>query len=71
MTFAEKNIEEESYLVTMNIKKAFDSIEIFKHVFLCTAYVDDSSTFFLRNIPSVKELINSYQPVLSFLRFKR
>ena len=30
--------------------------EIFKHAFLYTAYVDDS-TFFLGDIPSVKELI--------------
>ena len=32
--------------------------EIFKHVFLYTAYADNS-TFFLRYIPSVKELINN------------
>ena len=34
-------------------------IEIFKYVFLDTAYADDS-TFFLRDILSVKELINSF-----------
>ena len=34
-------------------------IEIFQHVFLVTAYAD-YSTFFLRDILSVKELINSF-----------
>ena len=40
-------------------------IEIFKHAFLYTAYADDS-TFFLRDIPSVKELINSFNQFYHF-----
>ena len=40
-------------------------LEIFKHVFLYTAYAG-YSTFFLRDIPSVKELINSFS---QFYRF--
>ena len=39
--------------------------EIFKHVFLYTAYADDS-TFFLRDIPSVKELVNSFNQFYHF-----
>ena len=38
-------------------------IEIFKYVFLYTAYADDSA-FFLRDIISVKELINSFNQFL-------
>ena len=37
--------------------------EIFKYVFLYTAYADDSA-FFLRDIISVKELINSFNQFL-------
>ena len=45
------------------------SIEIFKYVFLYTAYADDS-TFFLRNILSVKELINSFNQLYHFSGLK-
>ena len=44
-------------------------IEIFKHAFLYTAYADDS-TFFLRDIPSVKELINSFNQFYHFSGLK-
>ena len=44
-------------------------IEIFKYVFLYTAYADDS-TFFLRDIPSVKELINSFNQFYHFSGLK-
>ena len=40
-------------------------LEIFKHVFLCTAYAG-YSTFFLRDTPSVKELINSFSQIYRF-----
>ena len=40
-------------------------IETFKYVFLCTAYTDDS-TFFLRDILSAKELINSFNRFFHF-----
>ena len=40
-------------------------IEIFKHALLYTAYADDS-TFFLRDIPSVKELISSFNQLYHF-----
>ena len=44
-------------------------IEIFENIFLYTAYTDDS-TFFLRNIPSVKELINSFNQFYHFSGLK-
>ena len=44
-------------------------IEIFKYVFLYTAYADDS-TFFLRDILSVKELINSFNQFYHFSGLK-
>ena len=44
-------------------------IEIFKFVFLYTAYADDS-TFFLRDILSVKELINSFNQFYYFSGLK-
>ena len=44
-------------------------IEIFKYVFLYTAYADDS-TFFLRDILSVKELINSFNQFYYFSGLK-
>ena len=44
-------------------------IEIFKHAFLYTAYTDDS-TFFLRDIPSVKELISSFNQFYHFSGLK-
>ena len=44
-------------------------IEIFKYVFLYTAYADDS-TFFLRDILSVKELINSFNQFCHFSGLK-
>ena len=40
-------------------------IEIFKHAFLHTVYADDS-TFFLRDNPSVKEPINSFNQFYYF-----
>ena len=44
-------------------------IEIFKHVFLYTAYEDDS-TFYLRDILSVTELINSVNQLYHFSGLK-
>ena len=44
-------------------------MEIFIHAFLYTVYADDS-TFFLRNIPSVKELINSFYQFYHFSGLK-
>ena len=44
-------------------------IEVFKHTFLYTTYADDS-TFFLRDIPSVKELINSFNQFYHFSDLK-
>ena len=44
-------------------------IEIFQHVFLVTAYAD-YSTFFLRDILSVKELINSFYRFYHFSGLK-
>ena len=44
-------------------------IEIFNYVFLYTAYADDS-TFFLRDILSVKELINSFNQFYHFSGLK-
>ena len=44
-------------------------IEIFKHAFLYTAYVDDS-TFILRDTPSAKELINSFNEFYHFSSLK-
>ena len=40
-------------------------IEIFRHVFLYSCYADDS-TFFLRGIPSVKELIKYFNQFYHF-----
>ena len=39
--------------------------EIFKHAFLYTVYADDS-VLFLRDIPSVKELINNFSQFYQF-----
>ena len=44
-------------------------LEIFKHEFLYTAYADDS-TFFLKNIKSVKELIKSFERFYPFSGLK-
>ena len=44
-------------------------IEIFKYVFLFTAFADDS-TFFLRDNPSIKELINSFNQFYHFSSLK-
>ena len=41
------------------------AIEIFKHVFLYTAYAGYPA-FFLRDIPSVKKLINSFNQFYHF-----
>ena len=44
-------------------------IEIFKYVFLYTVYANDS-TFYLRDILSVKELINSFNQFYHFSGLK-
>ena len=44
-------------------------IETSKHAFLYIAYADDS-TFFFRDIPSVKELINSFNQFYHFSGLK-
>ena len=44
-------------------------IEIYKHILLYTAYADDP-TFFLRDVPSVEELINSFNQFCHFLGLK-
>ena len=47
-----------AYLFNLALEVDF-VLEIFKHDFLYTAYADDS-IFFLRSVPSVKELNNSF-----------
>ena len=56
-------------LVFIKSNENIKGIEIFKHVFLYTAYADDS-TFFLRDILSVKELINSFNQFYHFSSLK-
>ena len=51
--------------VLLKSNENIKSIEIFKHVFLYTAYADDS-TFFSIDIILVKELINSFNQFYHF-----
>ena len=59
----------EVLFVFIKSNENINGIEIFKHAFLSTAYVD-SSTFFLRHIPSVKELISSFNQFYHFSGLK-
>ena len=59
----------EFLIVFIKSNENIKGIEIFKHVSLYTAYADDS-TFFLRDSPSVKELINSFNQFYHFLGLK-
>ena len=59
----------EVFFVFIKSNENIKGIEIFKYVFLYTAYADDS-TFFLRDILSVKELINSFNQFYHFSGLK-
>ena len=59
----------EVHFVFIKSNKNIKGIEIFKYVFLCTAYAD-GSTFFLRDILSVKEFINSFNQFYHFSGLK-
>ena len=53
-----------AYLFNLALEVDF-VLEIFKHDFLYSAYADDS-IFFLRSVPSVKELNNSFSQFYNF-----
>ena len=59
----------EVLFVFIKSNKNIKGIEIFKYVFLCTTYAD-GSTFFLKDILSVKELINSFNQFYHFSGLK-
>ena len=59
----------EFLIVFIKSNENIKGIEIFKHVSLYTAYADDS-TFFLRDSPSVKELVNSFNQFYYFSGLK-
>ena len=59
----------EVLFVFIKSNENIQGIEIFKYVFLYIAYVDDS-TFFLRDILSVKEHINSFNQFYHFSGLK-
>ena len=59
----------EALFVLIKSNENIKGIELFKHAFLYTAYANDS-TFFLRDTPSVKELINSFNQSYHFSGLK-
>ena len=59
----------EVLFVSIKNNRNIKGLEIFKHEFLYTAYADDS-TFFLKNIKSVKELIKSFERFYPFSGLK-
>ena len=59
----------EVLFISIKNNQNIKGLEIFKHEFLYTAYADDS-TFFLKNIKSVKELIKSFERFYPFSGLK-
>ena len=50
--------------------KDTESLKITGNIFLYTAYADDTTTFFLKNVGSTKELLNAIPWFSSFSGFK-
>ena len=59
----------EVLFISIKNNQNIKGLQIFKHEFLYTAYADDS-TFFLKNIKSVKELIKSFERFYPFSGLK-
>ena len=59
----------EVLFISIKNNQNIKGLEIFKHEFLYTAYANDS-TFFLKNIKSVKELIKSFERFYPFSDLK-
>ena len=59
----------EVLFISIKNNKDIKGLEIFEHKFLYTAYADDS-TFFLKDIKSVKELIKSFEKFYPFSGLK-